>query len=97
MRLLMFGNPALGTPLMQEVQTTGIDLPQKMLVWESDDGNTFVSYNEPAYLARRHQLADTTGLSRTARVLQQLAQEATSGPSEVRQRRGPPGMGYSEE
>ena len=95
--LLVFGNPRAGPPLMRRAPTMGIDLPQKMLVWEGSGDNAFVAYNEPAYLARRHQLADTTGLSRTARVLQQLAQEATSGPLEIRQRRGPPGMGYSEE
>jgi uncharacterized protein (DUF302 family) len=77
-RLLVLGNLDAGTPLMRKAPTMGIDLPQKMLVWESDDDNTFVSYNEPAYLARRHQLADTTGLDRIAQTLDALVRDATS-------------------
>lgn len=53
-RLLIFGNPALGTPLMRAAQTTAIDLPQKMLVYTDASGRTFVVYNDPAFLARRH-------------------------------------------
>lgn len=93
-RLLVFGNPQAGTPLMRKAPTMGIDLPQKMLVWEGSEGNAFVAYNEPTYLARRHQLADTTGLSRIARTLEGLAQEAASSQLEVRQRRDTTGMGY---
>ncbi|WP_206424949.1 DUF302 domain-containing protein [Halosimplex salinum] len=51
--LLIFGNPAVGTPLMQASRTVAIDLPQKLLVWE-EDGQTRVAYNDPEYLARRH-------------------------------------------
>lgn len=51
---LFFGNPNLGTPLMQTSQSTGIDLPQKMLVWEDLLGTTRVAYNAPAYLQSRH-------------------------------------------
>lgn len=54
-RLIIFGNPNLGTPLMQSSQTVGIDLPQKMLVWEAE-GVVNVSYNTPEYLAERHKL-----------------------------------------
>ena len=53
-RLIVFGNPNLGTPLMQASQTTGIDLPQKFLVWEDGEGNVKVSYNDPAFLVKRH-------------------------------------------
>ncbi len=53
-RLALFGNPELGTPLMQQSQTTGIDLPQKMLVREDEAGQTRVGYNTPEYLANRH-------------------------------------------
>lgn len=52
--LLLFGNPAAGTPLMQETQSVGIDLPQKMLVWEDEDGEVNVTYNDPEYVATRH-------------------------------------------
>ena len=52
--LLIFGAAKGGTPLMQAVQTMGIDLPLKALVWQSEGGETYLSYNDPAYLARRH-------------------------------------------
>lgn len=52
--LLVFGAAAGGTPLMQAHQTLGIDLPLKALVWQDEAGTTFVSYNEPAWLVRRH-------------------------------------------
>lgn len=56
--LLIFGNPEAGTPLMQENQTTGIDLPQKLLVWCDEEGGTNVTYNDPEYLAARHELEE---------------------------------------
>lgn len=55
-KVLMFGNPKLGTPLMQSVRSIGLDLPQKMLVWEDADGAVFISYNTPAFLKAKHQL-----------------------------------------
>ena len=48
--LLIFGNPRAGTPLMQSVQTIGIDLPLKTLVWQDASGKTWLSYNEPSWL-----------------------------------------------
>uniref|UniRef100_UPI003593B341 DUF302 domain-containing protein n=1 Tax=Persicitalea sp. TaxID=3100273 RepID=UPI003593B341 len=53
-KLIVFGNPALGSPLMQSAQTIAVDLPQKMLVWETANGKVNVSYNDPGYLANRH-------------------------------------------
>jgi uncharacterized protein (DUF302 family) len=53
-RLLIFGNAKGGTPLMQSVQTVGIDLPLKALVWQDAEGVTWVSYNAPDWLAKRH-------------------------------------------
>jgi len=53
-KIIMFGNPKLGTPLMQNAQTTGLDLPQKMLVYQTEDGTVKVSYNDPLYLQERH-------------------------------------------
>ena len=52
--LLIFGNPKGGTPLMQAGQTIGIDLPLKALVWQDARGKTWLSCNEPAWLAKRH-------------------------------------------
>jgi len=53
-RLIIFGNTKLGTPLIQSSQTAGIDLPQKMLVWEDASGDTFISYNRPEFIKSRH-------------------------------------------
>src|SRR4051794_29296749 len=52
--VLIFGNPNGGTPLMQSVQTIGLDLPLRALVWQDASGRTFLSYNDPAWLAKRH-------------------------------------------
>ena len=52
--VLIFGNAKAGTPLMQSVQTTGIDLPLKALVWQDAAGTTWLSYNDPRWLAQRH-------------------------------------------
>jgi len=52
--VIMFGNPAAGTPLMRESRTIGVDLPQKMLVWDDDDGEVKITYNDPEHLAERH-------------------------------------------
>jgi len=57
-RLLVFGNPNLGTPLMQSEQSIGIDLPQKMLVFEDAEGVVSIAYNDPAFLAERHGITD---------------------------------------
>lgn len=54
--LLIFGNPGVETPLMQERQSVGIDLPQKLLVWESASGEVNVTYNDPEGIADRHGL-----------------------------------------
>jgi uncharacterized protein (DUF302 family) len=54
--VLIFGNPKGGTPLMQSTQTIGIDLPLRALVWEDASGKTWLSYNDPAWLAKRHAL-----------------------------------------
>ena len=54
--LLIFGAAKGGTPLMQAVQTIGIDLPLKALVWQDASGATWLSYNEPDWLAKRHGL-----------------------------------------
>jgi len=53
-KLLIFGNPKAGTPLMVAAPSIAIDLPLKILIWEDADGNARVSYNSPAYLQARH-------------------------------------------
>jgi uncharacterized protein (DUF302 family) len=52
--LLIFGNAKGGTPLMQSVQTIGIDLPLKILIWQDEARDTWLSYNDPSWLAKRH-------------------------------------------
>ena len=51
--LLVFGNAKTGTPLMQSTQTIGLDLPLKALVWQDAAGKTWLSYNDPRWLAKR--------------------------------------------
>ncbi len=66
-RLIVFGNPMLGTRLMQSERTVGIDLPQKFLIWQSAEGQVFITYNDPAFLARRH------GIDEALPVLEQIS------------------------
>jgi len=55
-RIIMFGNPRLGTPLMNSTAYLGLDLPQKILVTQGIDGKVEVSYNDPIYLKARHNM-----------------------------------------
>ncbi|SDM15523.1 DUF302 domain-containing protein [Nonomuraea jiangxiensis] len=64
--LLIFGNPQGGTPLMQDRQTSGIDLPLKALAWQDEDGNVWLTYNDAAWLADRHQLGAKSETAITA-------------------------------
>jgi uncharacterized protein (DUF302 family) len=54
--LVIFGNPAAGTPVMDAAPLTALDLPLKILIWEDDQGKVWVSYNTTEYLAERHDL-----------------------------------------
>ncbi len=55
-KLLIFGNPKAGTPVMLAAPSSAIDLPLKILIWEDAQGKTWVSYNSPEYLQTRHGL-----------------------------------------
>lgn len=55
-KLLIFGSPKAGTPLMLASPSIAIDLPLKILVWEDPEGKVWVSFNSPDYLAERHGL-----------------------------------------
>lgn len=71
--LFVFGNPEIGTQLMQASRTVAIDLPQKMLVW-CENGTVRVTYNDPEYLAARHDIEDEGELLETiAAALRRLA------------------------
>ncbi len=56
--LLVFGHARGGTPLMQDRQTAGIDLPLKALAWADESGQAWLSYNDPAWIAERHGLGE---------------------------------------
>lgn len=58
--LLIFGNPKGGTPLMQDRQTSGIDLPVKALAWEDENGRVWLTYNDAGWIADRHALGSTS-------------------------------------
>jgi uncharacterized protein (DUF302 family)/uncharacterized membrane protein YidH (DUF202 family) len=73
-KLLIFGNPKAGTPLMLAAPSVAIDLPLKILVWEDGQGKVWVSYNSPAYLQERHGLPQE--LLQNIAVVQTLAAKA---------------------
>ena len=55
-KLLIFGNPKAGTPVMLVAPSSAIDLPLKILIWEDTQGKAWVTYNSPAYLQERHNI-----------------------------------------
>jgi uncharacterized protein (DUF302 family) len=78
-QLLVFGNPELGTQLMQAEQAVGIDLPQKFLAWEAEDGTVYLGWNDPSLLAERHGLEDQDEvLDQVSMALETLAEGATA-------------------
>lgn len=58
-KLLIFGSPKAGTPVMLAAPSAAIDLPLKILVWEDADGKAWMSYNDPEYLKGRHGIPDS--------------------------------------
>ena len=76
--LLIFGNPQGGTPFMQCAQTIGIDLPVKFLVWEDVSGQVYLSYNDPAYLAGRHDVENCPVVQNMSAALAAIAETATA-------------------
>jgi uncharacterized protein (DUF302 family) len=80
--VMIFGNAKAGTPLMLSVQTIGIDLPLKALVWQDASGVTWLSYNDPSWLAKRHghgREVDEAVNAMTA-ALAAVAKAATAAP-----------------
>jgi uncharacterized protein (DUF302 family) len=73
-KLLIFGSPKAGTPLMLAAPSVAIDLPLKMLVWEDEHGGTWISYNSPEYLRKRHELPQE--LLKNIAVVEALAAQA---------------------
>src|SRR5215475_11912983 len=80
--VLIFGNAKTGSPLMEATQTIGINLPLKVLVWRDEDGTTWLSYNDPAWLAERHGILPESAvtLQQMSAALASLAEIATRPP-----------------
>lgn len=77
--LVLFGNPKLGTPLMQSEQTAGLDLPLRVLVWQDAGGATQVGYAPPSLIAARHGITDRDDVvGKMAGALKAIAGEATA-------------------
>lgn len=76
--LLVFGNPQGGTPLMECAPSAGIDLPLKALAWEDASGQVWLGYNDPQYLAARHQAGSCPVVPNLRKALDALAAEAVS-------------------
>ena len=77
--VLVFGNPKVGTPIMQCAQSVAIDLPQKMLAWEAEDGQVYLGYNDPMYLKSRHGIEGCDPvLEKVAGALGNFAKAATA-------------------
>lgn len=79
-RVLFFGNPAIGTPLMADNRSAGIDLPQKMQVWQSG-GAVCVGYNQADYLQARHILGDLPQLDVITGALANIAFAVSGAPA----------------
>jgi uncharacterized protein (DUF302 family) len=78
MELVIFGNPKVGSPLMQCSQTTGIDLPQKALIWQDESGSVWLSYNHPDHIGKRHRIEGCReNLKKVANALGNFAKAAT--------------------
>jgi uncharacterized protein (DUF302 family) len=76
--LLIFGNPQGGTPFMECAQSVAIDLPLKALVWEDPQGQTWLGYNDPAWLAQRHGVASCPAAENLRKALSGLTEAAVA-------------------
>ena len=78
-KIVLFGIPYVGTPLMRKDQSFGLDLPQKMLVWEDADGKISISYNDPFFIAERHGIANSDDvLNKIKTALETIAENAAT-------------------
>ncbi len=77
--VLIFGNPKIGTPLMNCAQSVALDLPQKMLAWQDEAGQTHLGWNDPMYLQKRHGIEGCDEvLKKVSGALANFAKAATS-------------------
>ena len=72
--VLIFGNPQGGTPFMECAQSAGIDLPLKVLVWEDVQGQVWLGYNDPGYMAQRHGVPQCPAVGALSKALSGLAE-----------------------
>lgn len=75
-QLLIFGNPRMGTPLMNEQILMGLDLPMKMLAWEDDHGQTWLAYTSPQALQQRHKLKNQMIIEKMSKALDGISHKA---------------------
>lgn len=75
-QLLIFGNPKLGTPLMNEQILMGLDLPMKMLAWKDTSGQTWLAYTRAEALQQRHQLKNQLIIQKMSKALDAISQKA---------------------
>ncbi|KZY62858.1 DUF302 domain-containing protein [Oleiphilus sp. HI0066] len=77
--LIIFGNPKVGAPLMACTQMVGIDLPQKALITQDEEGKVMLTYNDPAYLKERHEIRGCDAvLEKVRKALANFAKAATN-------------------
>ena len=77
--LLIFGNPRVGTKLMQSNRRIAIDLPLKALAWEDDEGVVWLAYQDPAALLQRYAISDRAPVAaKMSKALAAFAQQATA-------------------
>ena len=77
--LLLFGNPKLGSHFFTSQQTSGIDLPLKALAWQDQKGQVWLSYNDPQYVAHRHDIKDRAKIvAKMTRALKKFTTIATA-------------------
>ena len=77
--LIIFGNPKAGSPLMKCQQSMAIDLPQKALVWEDENSNVWISYNDIRYLQKRHNIENCEKvISKVEKILATITKSAAT-------------------
>jgi len=83
--LIIFGNPKLGTPLMQCRQTFAIDLPQKALIYRDEQNQVWIAYNDQGHLANRHNMENCEQeLQKVKQALEKLMEEAANSDSSIK-------------
>ena len=77
--LIIFGNPKVGSPLMKCQKSVAIDLPQKALIWEDANAKVWISYNDPKYLEKRHNITGCEGaISKITKALAGITKSAST-------------------